>query len=162
MGGLRISVLSLLVLGTVVIGGLVLLLNVQPVDLVRRAQPSAGWPFASVREVEPEIARVFGCTIEQTPRVSHCMSGRTRGRVAIDIDPMHGEAVKFTSMMLISRDDTPNPEEERVSINTGMQLVDYLFPNWVERRTWMNLALQQARGQHANSTIELDGTVVSV
>src|SRR4030095_5329433 len=80
----------------------------------------------------------------------------------MDIDPMNGEAVKFTSMALISRDDAPKPEEERASINTVMQLMDYFFPNWVERRTWMSLALQQARDQHANSTIELGDTVLRV
>ena len=75
---------------------------------------------------------------------------------------MYGEAVKVRAMVLISRDDRPNPEEERISIDTAMQLADYLFPNWEERRTWMSLALQQARDRHANSTIKLGDTVLSV
>lgn len=161
MGGLRTGILTLVVLGTVV-GGLLLLHNLQAANRVGTAQLPAGWPFASAHEMEPEIARIFGCSLEQTPRASHCLSSRTHGLVSIDIDPMHGEAIKFTSMALISHDDTPRPEEERVSINTVMQLMHYLFPNWMEGRTWMNLALEQARDQHANSTIELEGTVLSV
>ena len=126
------------------------------------AQSRVGWPFASAQEIAPEFARVFGCTLEQTPRQSHCMSPRTHGRVSMDIDPMHGEAVKLTAMVLVSRDDKPNPEEERVSVDTAMQLTDYLFPDWEERRTWISLALQQARDRNANSTIKLGDTVLSV
>jgi hypothetical protein len=161
VGGLRRSVLALLVLGTIV-GGLLLLPNVQTADPVGSIQLSAGWPFASAREMEPVIARVFACTLEQTPRTSQCLSSRTHGLVSIDIDPMHGKAVKFTSMVLISRDDAPRPEEERDSINTVTHLMDYFFPDWVERRTWISLALQQARDRHANSTIELGDTILSV
>jgi hypothetical protein len=153
--------LVLLVLGAIV-GGLLLLPNLQTANRVGNAQLPAGWPFASVREMEPEIARVFGCTLEQTLRESHCMSSRTHGLVSVDIDPMHGQAVKFETMALISRDDAPNPEEECVSIDAVMQLMDYLFPGWAERRTWMSLALQQAHDRHANSTIELDDTILSV
>ena len=161
MGGLRAIVLTLLIIGTIV-GGLLVLPNLQTADRVGGVQLPAGWPFVSAREMEPEIGRLFGCTLEQTPRESQCLSSRTLGLVSVDIDPMHGEAIKFTSMVLISRDDAPNPEEERISINTVMQFMDYIFPNWVERRTWMSLALQQARDRHANSAIELEGTVLHV
>jgi hypothetical protein len=125
-------------------------------------QSRRGWPFGSAQEMTPEIARLFGCTLEQTPRESYCMSRRTRGLVSVDIDPMHAEAAKFTAMVLVSRDDRPNPEEERASVDTAMQVMDYFFPDWDERRTWMNLALQQARDRHANSTIKLGDTVLSV
>ena len=65
-------------------------------------------------------------------------------------------------MVLISRDDAPNPPEERLSVDTSMRLIDYLFPDWIERRRWMSLALQQARDRHANSTIQLGDTALSV
>jgi hypothetical protein len=112
--------------------------------------------------MEPQIARLFGCVLERMPQLSHCMSGRTRGRVSLDVDPMHGAAVKLTAMVLVSRDDAPNPAEERLSANTTMELTDYLFPDWSERRSWMSLALQQARDRHAVSTIKLNDTLVSV
>ena len=75
---------------------------------------------------------------------------------------MHGEATKFTAMVLISRDDVPSPAEERLSADTTMQLMDYFFPDWAERRQWMSLALQQARDRHANSSIKLGDTALSV
>ena len=161
VGGLRTDILTLLVIG-IIVGGLVLLANLQTADLSGSAQLSTGWPFASVSEMEPEVAKIFSCTLERTSNKSHCMSSRTHGLVSIDIDPMDAQAVRLESMALISRDDAPNPEEERRSIDTVMQLVDYLYPNWAERRMWMDLALQQARDQHANSTIELENTVLTV
>jgi hypothetical protein len=121
-----------------------------------------GWPLGSARDIEPDIVRIFDCTLEQTPRQVSCMSHRTRGRATVDIDPMHGEATKFTAMVLISRDDVSSPAEERLSADTTMQLMDYFFPDWVERRAWMGLALQQARDRHANSAIKLGQTALSV
>lgn len=143
------------------IGGF-LMPSAQAADQAGITQRPAGWPFASTRAIEPEIARVFGCTLQQTPRVSQCLSSRTHGLVSIDIDPMHGEAIKFTAMALVSHDDVPKPEEERVSIEAVMQLVDYLFPDWAEGRTWMSLALQQARDRHADSRIILGNAILTI
>jgi hypothetical protein len=123
---------------------------------------SGGWPFGSAQKMEPAIADIFGCTLEQTPRMSFCISHRTRGRAGVEIDPMHGRAVKLTAMVLVSRDDVPNRTEEQLSANTTMQLIDYLFPDWTDRRTWMSLALKQVRVRHADSTIRLGDTVLSV
>ncbi|HEV2665226.1 MAG TPA: hypothetical protein VG324_09955, partial [Blastocatellia bacterium] len=113
-------------------------------------------------EIEPDLARIFGCTLDRTPRRSSCMSHRTRGLVLLDIDPMHGEATRFQAMVLISQDYAPSPSRERESADTVMALVDYFFPDWVERRRWMSLALQQARDRYANSTIKLGQTLLTV
>ena len=121
-----------------------------------------GWPLGPATDIEPDMARIFGCTLEKTPRRFSCMSHQTRGLASLDIDPMHGEATKFTAMVLISRDDIPSPSEERLSADTTMQLMDYFFPDWPERRQWMSQALQQARDRHANSTIKLGETALSV
>jgi hypothetical protein len=121
-----------------------------------------GWPLGPAQDIEPDIVRIFGCTLEKTARQSQCMSHRTRGLASLDIDPMHGEAVKFTAMVLVSRDDVPSPAEERVSADTTMQIVDYFFPDWPERRQWMSLALRQARDRHANSVIKLGDAALSV
>ena len=120
------------------------------------------WPLGPAQDIEPDMVRIFGCTLEKTARQSQCMSHRTRGLASLDIDPMHGEAVKFTAMVLISRDDVPSPAEERVSADTTMQVMDYFFPAWPERRQWMSLALRQARDRHANSVIKLGDTALSV
>jgi len=90
------------------------------------------------------------------------MSHRTRGLVVLDIDPMHGEATRFQAMVLISQDYAPSPSRERASADTVVELVDYFFPDWIERRGWMSLALQQARDRHANSTIKLGQTLLTV
>ena len=154
----------LIVLALFVVAGVAGLLPFGPFQTEGKldAQSRGGWPFGSAQDMASEIERHFGCILEQTPRESHCMSSRTLGRVSVAIDPMNGKAVNFTAMVLVSRDDVPNPEEERISVNSVMQLTDYFFPDWVERRAWMSLALQQARDRHANSTIRLGDTVLSV
>jgi hypothetical protein len=131
-------------------------------DRTKAVAPYGAWPVGPAWAIEPNIARIFGCTLDETPREAHCMSPRTRGRVSLDIDPMHGNAIRFTAMVVITHDDFPRPVEERQSTDTTMRFMDYFFPRWTERRQWMSLALQQARDRHANSAIELGDTAVSV
>jgi len=146
-----------------VVGAFVLFVpNFQDGNRTNGPHVYGGWPLGPAQDIEPDIVRIFGCTLEKTARQSQCMSHRTRGLASLEIDPMHGEAVKFTAMVLISRDDIPSPAAERVSADTAMRIIDYFFSDWPERRQWMGLALRQARDRHANSVIKLGDAALSV
>ena len=110
---------------------------------------------------EADIAKSFGCKWNANPVYAECNDIRSVGvDLTLSLNPINDTIKSLEITAFLTKPDL-TPAQLKASDATVERLVEYFLAPWPARRRWAALAVDEARGRHAATTIKFDEVVLT-
>lgn len=115
-----------------------------------------------INAIETDLERLLGCKWQGVDPPVVCPLTQTGGVIILFRD-LVGETVETVEFnALVAANPNPQPQKERLSRETVLQIVGYFLPAWKEGPAWMKRALDDATIEGAQNVVAFDGVKILV